>query len=74
MTSSSSSQKWQKILYRKQPFPDNYSGGDEQFLKELRKNVSVVHYDYSSGVYGCMNFLTHVDTIAMYFVLFLNVS
>lgn len=29
--------KWRKILYEKQPFPDNYSGGEE-FLKELRKN------------------------------------
>ncbi|EGT52843.1 hypothetical protein CAEBREN_06698 [Caenorhabditis brenneri] len=64
---------WQKILYRKQPFPDNYSGGDAQFLKELKKNVSVVHYDYRSAVFGCMNFLTHVDLLTMYFVLFLNI-
>ncbi|CAI2350642.1 unnamed protein product [Caenorhabditis sp. 36 PRJEB53466] len=70
MTSRTS---WQKILYRKQPFPDNYSGGEEQFLKELRKNVSVVHYDYKSAVFGCMNLLAHVDTLTMYFVLFLNI-
>lgn len=40
---------WQKILYRKQPFPDNYSGGDAQFLKELRKNgklLKVFHLYY----------------------------
>ncbi|PIC32981.1 hypothetical protein B9Z55_013127 [Caenorhabditis nigoni] len=73
MTSSRTTIGWQKILYRKQAFPDNYSGGDAQFLKELRKNVSVVHYDYKSAVYGCMNFLTHLDTLTMYFVLFLNI-
>lgn len=36
-------------------------------------SVSVVHYDYKSAVFGCMNFLTHLDMITMYFVLFLNV-
>ncbi|ETN69622.1 phosphatidylinositol N-acetylglucosaminyltransferase [Necator americanus] len=35
---SSNDVKWRKILYRRQPYPDNYSGGDEQFLSELKKN------------------------------------
>ncbi|CAB3409217.1 unnamed protein product [Caenorhabditis bovis] len=64
--------KWEKILYRAQPFPDNYSGGEKQFLKELRKNVSVVRYDYWTAVRGSLVFVSHLDTIALYFVLFLE--
>ena len=29
--------KWEKVLYKKLPFPDNYSD-ETEFLKELRKN------------------------------------
>lgn len=33
--------KWRKILYERQPFEDEYSGGSE-FLKELRTNSEFV--------------------------------
>lgn len=33
--------KWRKILYERQPFEDEYSGGSE-FLKELRTNSEFI--------------------------------
>ncbi|KAG7487727.1 hypothetical protein MATL_G00026510 [Megalops atlanticus] len=35
---------WRKVLYERQPFPDNYV--DRRFLEELRRNVRVRHYRY----------------------------
>ena len=29
--------RWQKVLYERQPFPDNYV--DRRFLEELWKNI-----------------------------------
>ena len=29
---------WRKILYERQPYPDSYSGGEDVFLNQLRKN------------------------------------
>ncbi|XP_020826179.1 phosphatidylinositol N-acetylglucosaminyltransferase subunit C [Phascolarctos cinereus] len=40
---------WQKVLYQRQPFPDNYV--DQRFLEELRKNVSARKYRYWSVVF-----------------------
>ncbi|CAD6194643.1 unnamed protein product [Caenorhabditis auriculariae] len=65
--------EWKKILYRRQPYPDNYSGGERQFLKELRKNVSVVHYDYKDATIGATHLMFHMDAVVLYIILFLNV-
>ncbi|XP_064189611.1 phosphatidylinositol N-acetylglucosaminyltransferase subunit C isoform X3 [Anguilla rostrata] len=35
---------WRKVLYERQPFPDNYV--DRRFLEELRRNVGVRRYRY----------------------------
>nr|XP_006635357.1 PREDICTED: phosphatidylinositol N-acetylglucosaminyltransferase subunit C [Lepisosteus oculatus] len=35
---------WRKVLYERQPFPDNYV--DRRFLEELRYNVGVRRYRY----------------------------
>ncbi|KAJ8388467.1 hypothetical protein AAFF_G00133430 [Aldrovandia affinis] len=35
---------WRKVLYERQPFPDNYV--DRRFLEELRHNVGVRRYRY----------------------------
>ncbi|TSK58140.1 Phosphatidylinositol N-acetylglucosaminyltransferase subunit C [Bagarius yarrelli] len=35
---------WRKVLYERQPFPDNYV--DRRFLEELRRNIRVHQYSY----------------------------
>ncbi|XP_057696763.1 phosphatidylinositol N-acetylglucosaminyltransferase subunit C [Corythoichthys intestinalis] len=35
---------WRKVLWERQPFPDNYV--DQRFLEELRRNVGVRQYRY----------------------------
>ncbi|KAM4722886.1 phosphatidylinositol N-acetylglucosaminyltransferase subunit C [Rhinophrynus dorsalis] len=40
---------WKKVLYERQPFPDNYV--DESFLEELRKNIYVRQYRYWAVVF-----------------------
>lgn len=35
---------WQKVLWERQPFPDNYV--DERFLEELRRNEGIRQYHY----------------------------
>ncbi|XP_015263288.1 PREDICTED: phosphatidylinositol N-acetylglucosaminyltransferase subunit C [Gekko japonicus] len=42
-------QRWQKVLYKKQPFPDNYV--DQSFLEKLRKNVHARQYQYWAVVF-----------------------
>ncbi|KAI5619885.1 phosphatidylinositol N-acetylglucosaminyltransferase subunit C [Silurus asotus] len=39
---------WRKVLYERQPFPDNYV--DRRFLEELRRNIRVRQYSYWSVV------------------------
>uniref|UniRef100_A0A8D2LCI6 Phosphatidylinositol glycan anchor biosynthesis class C n=2 Tax=Varanus komodoensis TaxID=61221 RepID=A0A8D2LCI6_VARKO len=40
---------WQRALYKRQPFPDNYV--DRSFLEELRKNVRARRYRYWAVVF-----------------------
>ncbi|XP_072854386.2 phosphatidylinositol N-acetylglucosaminyltransferase subunit C isoform X2 [Pogona vitticeps] len=42
-------QRWQKVLYKRQPFPDNYV--DQSFLEKLRKNVHARQYQYWAVVF-----------------------
>ncbi|VDO69579.1 unnamed protein product [Heligmosomoides polygyrus] len=55
---------WRKILYCRQPYPDNYSGGDEQFLSELKKNLSAVKYTYWEAVFGVFNNTLTADVLS----------
>ncbi|EYC02256.1 hypothetical protein Y032_0101g3396 [Ancylostoma ceylanicum] len=61
---------WQKILYKRQPFPDNYSGGDEQFLSELKKNLSAVKYTYWEAVFGVARLVFHLNLIVLLYITF----
>ncbi|VDM28832.1 unnamed protein product [Toxocara canis] len=61
--------KWRKILYERQSFPDDYSGGDE-FLKELRTNVSSVKYSFVEAMCGASRVVLHEDAIVIYALVF----
>uniref|UniRef100_A0A5F9D148 Phosphatidylinositol glycan anchor biosynthesis class C n=1 Tax=Oryctolagus cuniculus TaxID=9986 RepID=A0A5F9D148_RABIT len=41
--------RWQKVLYERQPFPDN--SVDRRFLEELRKNIYARKYQYWAVVF-----------------------
>lgn len=38
------SNRWKKLLYLRQPYPDNYT--DSSFLDQLKRNTSVARYSY----------------------------
>ncbi|XP_034958005.1 phosphatidylinositol N-acetylglucosaminyltransferase subunit C [Zootoca vivipara] len=42
-------QRWQKVLYKRQPFPDNYV--DQSFLAQLCKNIHARKYQYWAVVF-----------------------
>lgn len=42
-------QRWQKVLYKRQSFPDNYV--DQSFLEKLRKNIHARKYQYWAVVF-----------------------
>ncbi|WKX88144.1 hypothetical protein Q1695_008063 [Nippostrongylus brasiliensis] len=70
MEPSTAGVPWRKILYCKQPFPDNYSGGDEQFLSELKKNLSAVKYTYWEAVFGVNRLVFHLNLIVLLYIIF----
>uniref|UniRef100_A0A0R3RRK9 Phosphatidylinositol N-acetylglucosaminyltransferase subunit C n=1 Tax=Elaeophora elaphi TaxID=1147741 RepID=A0A0R3RRK9_9BILA len=61
--------KWRKILYKRQPFEDEYSGGSE-FLKELRTNMTVVEYSFVEAVCGASLVMLHSNAIIFYYLVF----
>uniref|UniRef100_A0A915PLY8 Phosphatidylinositol N-acetylglucosaminyltransferase subunit C n=1 Tax=Setaria digitata TaxID=48799 RepID=A0A915PLY8_9BILA len=65
--------KWRKILYERQPFEDEYSGGSE-FLKELRTNITVVEYTFMEAVYGASLVMLHSNAIIFYYLVFDSVN
>ncbi|KAK0402351.1 hypothetical protein QR680_016285 [Steinernema hermaphroditum] len=65
--------KWRKILYTRQPYPDNYSGGDE-FLKELKTNVNLVRYSFLEAFCGAAVLVSQINVIALYVLAFEFVS
>uniref|UniRef100_A0A0N5AXJ1 Phosphatidylinositol N-acetylglucosaminyltransferase subunit C n=1 Tax=Syphacia muris TaxID=451379 RepID=A0A0N5AXJ1_9BILA len=65
--------KWRKILYERQPYPDNYAGGSE-FLKELRTNVAVVKYTWLEAVCGAGRVILHENAIVTYIITFENLK
>ncbi|VBB25784.1 unnamed protein product [Acanthocheilonema viteae] len=61
--------KWRKILYERQPFEDEYSGGSE-FLKELRTNITVVEYSFVEAICGASLVMLHTNAIVFYYLMF----
>ncbi|CAK5041475.1 unnamed protein product [Meloidogyne enterolobii] len=61
--------KWEKVLYKHQPFPDNYTD-DALFLDQLRKNVNVVKYSIVESIRGGAIVMSQVDLHSNFSVIF----
>ncbi|TRY77638.1 hypothetical protein DNTS_005786 [Danionella cerebrum] len=60
---------WRKVLYERQPFPDNYV--DRRFLEELRRNIRVRRYRYWSVVCETTLIAQQVSCVALFLTVWL---
>lgn len=58
---------WRKVLYERQPFPDNYV--DSRFLEELRRNIRVRQYRYWAVVREAGLIAQQVSCVAIFLTL-----
>uniref|UniRef100_A0A2L2YJU6 Phosphatidylinositol N-acetylglucosaminyltransferase subunit C n=1 Tax=Parasteatoda tepidariorum TaxID=114398 RepID=A0A2L2YJU6_PARTP len=59
-------EKWEKVLYKKQKYPDNYV--DASFLSDLRKNVNLYRYSWwEAFIKVCL--VTHEICCTVFFVI-----
>ncbi|XP_072115078.1 phosphatidylinositol N-acetylglucosaminyltransferase subunit C [Mobula birostris] len=59
--------RWKKVLYERQPFPDNYVDGS--FLEELRKNIYVRQYQYWSVVLESSVVIQQLSSVCVFVVI-----
>ncbi|KAI7895209.1 phosphatidylinositol N-acetylglucosaminyltransferase subunit C [Mucor mucedo] len=60
---------WQKLLWVKQNYPDNYV--DNTFLDELQRNVNVRSYDYWTMVYESGVITQHISSVVIFIAIFI---
>ena len=60
---------WKKLLYLKQPFPDNYT--DELFLSQLKRNEDISHYSYWQLVSDFGLIVFHVNNLTLVTLVFM---
>ncbi|XP_054836671.1 phosphatidylinositol N-acetylglucosaminyltransferase subunit C [Eublepharis macularius] len=60
-------QRWQKVLYKKQPFADNYV--DQSFLEKLRKNVHARKYLYWAVVFESGVMIQQLCSVCVFVVI-----
>ncbi|XP_063154639.1 phosphatidylinositol N-acetylglucosaminyltransferase subunit C [Candoia aspera] len=60
-------QHWQKVLYKRQSFPDNYV--DQSFLEKLRKNVHARKYQYWAVVFESGVVIQQLCSVCVFVVL-----
>ncbi|XP_033124297.1 phosphatidylinositol N-acetylglucosaminyltransferase subunit C-like [Anneissia japonica] len=61
--------KWEKVLYKKQDFPDNYV--DKSFLHEMKKNVNIKTYEYWNVVLETGMVTQQLSSVSIFVVLFI---
>ncbi|KAI9358448.1 phosphatidylinositol N-acetylglucosaminyltransferase subunit C [Pilaira anomala] len=66
---SSNNPPWQKLLWVKQNYPDNYVDGT--FLDELQRNVNVRSYDYWNMVYESGVITQHISSVVIFIAIFI---
>ncbi|XP_043235696.1 phosphatidylinositol N-acetylglucosaminyltransferase subunit C-like [Amphibalanus amphitrite] len=54
---------WRKVLYERQPYPDNYVGAS--FLEDLRKNVNVTLYSRQAAVLAAGPVLQQLSSVVL---------
>ncbi|XP_055963366.1 phosphatidylinositol N-acetylglucosaminyltransferase subunit C [Sorex fumeus] len=64
---SSKEVRWQKVLYERQPFPDNYV--DRRFLEELRKNIHTRRYEYWAVVFEASVVVQQLCSVCVFVVI-----
>jgi len=64
--------QWRKILYEDQGFPDNYV--DASFLEELKKNLHVRSYSYSTLVYASLSVTQQLSSVGLFVSLFFSME
>ncbi|GFN73503.1 phosphatidylinositol n-acetylglucosaminyltransferase subunit c-like [Plakobranchus ocellatus] len=68
MSSFSIKQPWRKILYERQPYPDNYV--DTSFLEELKKNLHVRSYDIKTLMLEAANLSQQINSISLFVTMY----
>jgi len=63
---------WQKLLYLRQPYPDNYV--DESFLDGLQRNLRVRIYSYEWLVLHSGSIVQQITAILIFTALFIHIS
>ncbi|KAI3415957.1 hypothetical protein GPALN_005518 [Globodera pallida] len=61
--------RWEKVLYKRQPFPDNHTD-ETLFLDQLRTNVGLVHYSFLSAFCGACVVMAHLDLVVLFLCCF----
>nr|XP_056700555.1 phosphatidylinositol N-acetylglucosaminyltransferase subunit C [Euleptes europaea] len=60
-------QHWQKVLFKKQPFPDNFV--DQSFLENLRKNIHARKYQYWAVVFASGVMIQQLCSVCVFVVI-----
>ncbi|KAG9009794.1 hypothetical protein FRB94_013592 [Tulasnella sp. JGI-2019a] len=64
--------RWEKILWKKQPFPDDYI--PPSFLSSLRRNTNVRSYAYLPLVLSACAVTQHLSTIFFFVAVFIQLN
>ncbi|KAG2731084.1 hypothetical protein G9P44_006233 [Scheffersomyces stipitis] len=62
---------WKKLLYLKQPFPDNYT--DQSFLSQLKRNTTVAKYSYIKLVKDFSLIVFYISVILVVVLMFTGI-
>ena len=61
-------QKWRKILYENQGYPDNFT--DKTFLQDLRKNINYQEVSFTDAVLGASKIVQELCTVIIFVLIF----
>ncbi|KAI6153576.1 phosphatidylinositol N-acetylglucosaminyltransferase [Pisolithus tinctorius] len=64
---------WKRILWQRQPYPDNYIPADS-FLASLRRNPNFTPYTYWPLVLACCPITQHLGTIFIFVAVFVRLQ